>query len=276
MLFRSGTSSSGTTAGNTSTSNTPTTYPNGAPYPQSTFVTGITFNHGTLTKAAPGSDEWTYTEGSDGNLYFIWGDGGGFGGTNSRGRVGLGVGRISDTPPSWTGKNISGGVNPLSSFVLSGGAGGSNNIFFVGNTLYTLTALNRVWSKNYLFRSTNFGKTWQNLGDIFTSADNFGTDGVVQYGPGGSGALDSYIYIYSSNSFANGIALARVSKSQLANRSSYRFFAGFDANGNPVWSSNTSQMKSIFNDSKGTRWGTSATYDSYINRYLLSDRKSVV
>ncbi|OYV83457.1 MAG: hypothetical protein B7X04_04150 [Parcubacteria group bacterium 21-54-25] len=250
------------------------TYLNGAPYPYSTLITGISFNSASLQTAAPGSDEWPYTEGSDGNLYVSWGDGGGFGGSNSSGRVGLGFGRITGTPPSsWSGVNISGGVSPSSGFVVSGGSGGTSNMFSVGSTLYTFSALNQVWGTDYLFKSTDSGQTWQNLGAFFTpsNSNNFRADGTVQYGSGGSGAPDSYIYTYSAYPFTNGLALTRVLQSQVENPSAYQFFAGFDTSGNPTWGA-ASQMQSVFNDPNGTEWGTSVSYDPYLNRYLLAIR----
>ena len=76
------------------------------PYPPSTVITGITFHQSTLLQAAPGSDQWGTTQASDGNLYLGWGDGGGFGGTNTTGRVSMGIARISGTPPSYTAVNM--------------------------------------------------------------------------------------------------------------------------------------------------------------------------
>ena len=65
-----------------------------SPYPQSNFITGITYNWASHKSLAPGSDGWATTWADDGNLYSIWGNGGGFGGTNVNGRVSLGVARI--------------------------------------------------------------------------------------------------------------------------------------------------------------------------------------
>ena len=86
-----------------------------APYPHSKIIAGINFDRSTLVKAAPGSDQFGYTTASDGNIYIAWGDGGGFGGTNSRGRASLGVTRLLGVPPTWKGINVWGGVKPLSS-----------------------------------------------------------------------------------------------------------------------------------------------------------------
>jgi len=53
------------------------------PYPPSPVIAGVTFDQSTWIKAAPGSDQFGTTWAADDNLYLAWGDGGGFGGTNS-------------------------------------------------------------------------------------------------------------------------------------------------------------------------------------------------
>ncbi len=46
------------------------------------------------------------TWGPDGHLYAAWGDGGGFGGTNSDARVSMGFARIEGPPESFLALNI--------------------------------------------------------------------------------------------------------------------------------------------------------------------------
>ena len=62
-----------------------------APYPFSNVLIGVQWDWTTFDKRAPGSDIWPITWADDGNQYTAWGDGGGFGGDNRRGRVPLGV-----------------------------------------------------------------------------------------------------------------------------------------------------------------------------------------
>ncbi len=57
-----------------------------APYPRSDWLTGVEWDWSTFDKRAPGSDIWPITWADDGNQYTAWGDGGGFGGDNRRGR----------------------------------------------------------------------------------------------------------------------------------------------------------------------------------------------
>src|SRR6266853_1666800 len=65
-----------------------------APYPPSTVVRDIHWHWDTYQTAADGSDLWPVTWGPDNNLYAAWGDGGGFGGTDTDARVSLGFARI--------------------------------------------------------------------------------------------------------------------------------------------------------------------------------------
>src|SRR5262245_3667829 len=70
-----------------------------APYPPSNIISGLQWDWSTHRKLAPGSDLWPVTWASDGNLYAAWGDGGGFGGTDSDGRVSMGFARLEGSPP---------------------------------------------------------------------------------------------------------------------------------------------------------------------------------
>src|SRR5918997_2138818 len=90
--------------------------PEGAthPYPPSPVIEDITWHLDTLATAAPGSDIWSVTWSADDNLYTGWGDGGGFDGTNSDGRVSIGFGRIEGGPERFMGVNVKGGKTSTS------------------------------------------------------------------------------------------------------------------------------------------------------------------
>ena len=60
------------------------------PYPQSTKIREIVFDWSSHISLARGSDNWPITWADDDHQYTSWGDGGGFGGSNSKGRVSLG------------------------------------------------------------------------------------------------------------------------------------------------------------------------------------------
>jgi hypothetical protein len=89
-----------------------------APYPLSSVITSASWNLSPVSplRQARGSDIWPVTWGADGNVYGAWGDGGGFAGTDSVGRVSLGFARIGGTPAagnptSYTGINVWGAAH---------------------------------------------------------------------------------------------------------------------------------------------------------------------
>ena len=64
------------------------------PYPESEDIERFVLFWPTYKRFAQGSDNFQFTRAEDGHLYGAWGDGDGFGGTNGRGRLGLGIARI--------------------------------------------------------------------------------------------------------------------------------------------------------------------------------------
>src|SRR5688572_6458484 len=76
-----------------------------APYPRSPVLRGWTIDWSTHQRQAPGSDNWPMTWAADDHLYTAWGDGGGFGGSNSDGRVSLGVARVEGPAHDYRGSN---------------------------------------------------------------------------------------------------------------------------------------------------------------------------
>ena len=81
------------------------------PYPKSDYITDITYDWTTHILLASGSDNWPTTLADNDHQYSAWGDGGGFGGTNTIGRVSLGVARIEGSKSAYTGYNVWGGYN---------------------------------------------------------------------------------------------------------------------------------------------------------------------
>lgn len=243
-----------------------------APYPQSMIIRGISFDRSTLVIAAPGSDQFGYTTASDGNIYVAWGDGGGFGGTDSHGRVSLGVARLEGTPPSWKAINLWGGIKPLSNQSPILGKT-SNGVIAVGGAIYLYVCEQGVWTNNHLWKSTDLGMTWQDLGQLFKEPlGAFADPGIIQFGRNYEGARDSYVYGYDEHAFADGLALFRVNKSKLENRANYEFYVGVDEKGCPRWSKDISQKQRVFIDPNGTEWGVTCTYHPYLKRYLLAVR----
>ena len=244
----------------------------GAPYPPSPVIAGIRFDRSAWFKAAPGSDQFGATWARDGNLYAAWGDGGGFGGTNSKGRSSLGVARIEGTPPHWRGVNVWGGFKPLSPQrpILGKTSGG---VIAVGRAIYLYVVEQGVWTNNRLWRSTDLGMSWKDLGPVFNEPGAaFADPGILQFGPDYKGARDGYVYGYSEKPWKNGLALFRVPKERLAQRKAYEFFAGLNAEGRPRWTRDIRKMKPVFTDPNGTEWGVTCVFAPALKRYLLAVR----
>ncbi|MGZ8463352.1 MAG: hypothetical protein ACXWWT_11010 [Candidatus Deferrimicrobiaceae bacterium] len=72
----------------------------GRPYPQSTVISGVHWRFDTVITYASGSDLWPATWAGDNNVYMTWGDGGGFGGSNTKCRTQFGMAKITNDPPS--------------------------------------------------------------------------------------------------------------------------------------------------------------------------------
>jgi hypothetical protein len=75
--------------------------------------------------------------------------------------------------------------------------------------------------------------------------------------------------------------LARVSKKHVLQRAAYRYFAGLDSNGRPIWSDDQKRMQPIFTDRNPSRPGCDgrcgmtsplegAVYDPGIHRYIAT------
>jgi len=242
------------------------------PYPPSEMFAGIRFDRRTLLKAAPGSDQFGTTWAGDDNLYLAWGDGGGFGGTNSRGRASLGVARIEGIPPSWRARNVWGGVDPLSKQKPIRGKTSSGVVALQG-AIYLYVNEQDVWTNNHLWVSRDFGLTWHDLGQLFKEPGGaFASPGIVQYGRDYSGAPDSYVYGFSEKPWKNGLALFRVKRGEIAHRNAYEFFAGLRGDGRALWTKDIQRMRPVFTDPNGTEWGVTCMYHPVFKRYLLCVR----
>jgi hypothetical protein len=80
-----------------------------APCAPSPVIAGMTLDWSTHQRHALGSDNFQLTWAGDDHQYGAWGDGGGFGGANSDGRLGLGFARIEGDWDDYKGFNVWGG-----------------------------------------------------------------------------------------------------------------------------------------------------------------------
>ncbi|MHC4400055.1 MAG: DUF4185 domain-containing protein [Planctomycetota bacterium] len=248
------------------------------PYPPSRMIRGITWHWETHRTAAPGSDLWPVTWGPDGYLYAAWGDGGGFGGTNSDGRVSMGFARIEGPPERFTAVNVNGGKDPenRASFPKKGKTGG---MICVDGVLYA--RLNRqdgpwpdvnhglVWSKD-------LGATWHETPWVFPKGKgNFKPSRFLNFGKDYTGVpprLEGHVYLYgfrqADDGPGNAAYLGRVPRDRLTGQAAYEFWAGLDADDRPIWTADVGQIAALFTDSNGATPVTVA-YNPVLERYLL-------
>jgi hypothetical protein len=302
-----------------------------APYCKSSHIRDISWDWSSGYTEANGSDLWPVTWGKDGNVYTFFGDGGGFGGDNKRGRVSFGVAMLPAAAPlnPATARNLYGGYNAPHPSRIDGKAG---SIIAVGNDFYTLGGLygdaelrgvqghkSGAPRRIQLAFSKGNAYSWQPAPWTFCSRKTlspgeFCPNGFINFGPGNAGAPDGYVYMLG---FANSKGywqsdegpevlaerqrtqsaavaeadgktadhspvntyLARVSKRHVLQRDAYRYFAGLDRSGRPIWTDDQRRMRPIFTDRNPSRPGCGgqcnmaspledAVYNRALGRYI--------
>jgi hypothetical protein len=250
------------------------------PVPASQAVASVTWHWDTYQTAAIGSDLWPVTWGPDDHLYVAWGDGGGFGGTDTDGRVSLGIGRIEGGPEHFQGFNINGGKDAEhdATFPRRGKSGG---LLFDEGILYAMINLqDGKWPdvNHVLAWSTNKGAAWvkcdwlfsKGLGKIHPSKFlNFGKDGA-----GVPVSLAGYVYLFGPKQIAqrsgsNSLYLARAPQGKIRERAAFLFFSGLDASGQAAWQEDPALAQPIFSDSNGVA-PAGMVYDPGLRRFLLT------
>lgn len=257
------------------------------PYPPSPEIAGIEYDFKTHQRHAPGSDNWPATWGADGHLYTAWGDGGGFGGSNGRGRVFLGVARVEGDGITYTGKNIWGGYQATNPATIEGKSYG---ILSVGEVLYLWVAPqpNPHLATSQIASSHDGGLTWRLADWKFTFGEGLTIPTFLNFGRDYAGARDGYVYsYYIQPAWGPGIAkrtpahtfdvhapghvhLSRVPKEAILDRTRYEFFSGLDTGGRPTWSGDLAKKRPVFSDPNGVGWNLSVTHNAGLKRYLLT------
>lgn len=249
------------------------------PYPESPVIRSVEFDWSTHKRDAEGSDNWQLTWADDDHQYGAWGDGGGFGGTNSDGRVSLGVARIEGPWQNYTGVNVWGGKNALNPAHVDGKSWG---MISVRGVLYMWVVpgspLNVMQREARVYRSRNHAATWQPADWAMVHHEDLSIPTICQFGRDYSGARDRFVYHYfihpreeKSDTIQRPgtVYLARCPDESLMDRSTYEFFAGI-AGGRPTWTKNIAQKRPVFEDREnGTGWVLSVTYNRGLRRYLL-------
>ncbi|MGD0536054.1 MAG: endo-1,4-beta-xylanase [Verrucomicrobiota bacterium] len=250
------------------------------PYPPSPVIENIVWHWGTHATAAQGSDLWPVAWGPDNHLYAAWGDGGGFGGSDSDGRVAMGFARIEGRPEHWRGVNVNGGKSPEhpASFPQKGKTAG---VAFVDGVFYAMINLqDGTWPKvdHVLAWSTNKGATWTKADWVFAKgAGTFQPAKFLTFGKDYTGVpepLAGYVYLYGPKQSAdqgsgNRLYLARAPKNRLREQAAYEFFQKPDAAGKPVWVVESAQAQPVFSDPNGVTPG-SVGYNPGLKRFVLT------
>ena len=260
-------------------------------------MTGLSLDWSTHRRGAQGSDNFQLTWADDDQLYGAWGDGGGFGGTNGKGRVGLGVARIAGPGHHWQGTNRWGGFNPEHPAQF-GGKGKSWGMISVNGVLYMLVVPDVVPGKGYrnhyeyveVWQSTDHAATWHRPSWRFLQAENLTIPTFLNFGKDNGGVpteLGDYVYLYfirpqsttMEHAGPRGVGLivhkpgalylARVPETSLTrSKAAYQFYGGLDETGNPRWG-NISQKQPVFEDPRGVGWCMSVHYNAGLQRYIL-------
>jgi predicted amidohydrolase len=250
-----------------------------APYPSSPVITSIEFDFAARKRLAPGSDNWPTTWADDGHQYTVWGDGGGFGGTNATGRVSLGVGRVEGGPDDYKGVNVWGGHQAANKATFKGKSYG---IICIGGALYMWVSPGSgatSFTEARLTRSADHGARWTRADWAFTKEDGVVMPTICQFGKDYAGARDDYVYHYMTRldrerlefdvQKTGQIDLARVPKGRMLDRAAYEFFAGLDPAGRPTWVKDLAARQPVFHDANGVAWSVSVCYNAGLKRFLL-------
>jgi hypothetical protein len=261
-----------------------------APYCGSGVVSSATFDWSQGYTEPNGSDLWSVTWGADRNVYTFFGDGGGIGGDNDRGRASFGIATFTQPPPitSDTAHNLYGGFQTAHPATLYGKA---SSIIAIGKDFYAIggiyTAAEIASHPHHLSGAPNRiqlvfshrnAYSWQILPWNFCQADDSGANltgsfcpsGFVNFGPGNTGSPDKYVYLVgvanersvwqeTPGPVPASTYLARVRRSRLRDEHAYEYFAGVDSKGHATWAGETGRKSPIFTDNNRQQSGCGGT-----------------
>jgi CubicO group peptidase (beta-lactamase class C family) len=234
-----------------------------APYPPSPVIRKVEFQDD-IRRTAIDSDNWPITWGDDDAQYTSYGDGWGFEPRTER-KLGMGFARIVGPAREFHGINIRSDGERTGDGPKSPKASG---IVMVGGVLY-------LWTRNVgnsqLLWSGDHGRTWT---AGFKFEHGFGSPAFVNFGRNYRGALDDYVYTISQDGPSayesdNQLALARVPKNRISDRSAWTFFERVGENGHPVWTADIERRGPVFTYFANCR-RTDMVYNAGLRRYLLA------
>ncbi len=255
----------------------------GSPSAAVKVITGVTFDEKTHRRLALGSDNWPLTWSDDNHQYAMWGDGGGFGGSDANGRASFGVARIEGDHDNYRGVNRFGGKDAECESAIQGKSHGAP--ISIDGDLYawvTPQSDQHGYERFTLHKSTDKGCTWDERDVTFTLAeDGISYGGFVQAGRDNAAARDDYVYVLAAEVFhahslkivqrPGRIVLVRVASKAIEDRDAYEFFAGMNEAGQPIWSSASADKKPIYEDPAGVGPFPQMSYVPGIDRWVYTN-----
>lgn len=247
-------------------------------------ITGVTFDFGSHRSAAVGSDNWPLTWSEDDNQYAFWGDGGGFGGSDTDGRASFGVARVEGDNGNYRGVNRYGGKNGECAAAIDGKGHGAplsiNGILYAWITPHSDA---QGYESFTLYKSSDKGCSWNKLDVVFARASEsvaFGS--FVQFGKNDSSARDAYVYtvavqITNADSLSivqrpGNVMLLRVPSTLIEDRGAYEYYAGLDSTGQPIWSSDSAKKAAIYQDANGVGPFAQMSYVPGLDRFVYTNQ----
>lgn len=256
-----------------------------SPYPKSSVITGVSWDFASHKELAPGSDIWFPAWASDGNLYALWGDGGGFGGTSDECRIdGMGIGRIEGNYDNYVAYDYMARTDSVCTAFCADYGGDLKSMWAfgmvsVGGTFYMYPSNANMGSTPYY--STDLGCTWKIGAWSFGSShtDTFPYPVPLQMGQDNTAAKDNYLYVYSPEAASpwdvtrSRIYLARVTADHVAimTESQYEFYSGSAGGGDPAsWTSTKANRTAVFQWTNNVGSFISVSYSADLDRYFLT------
>lgn len=253
-----------------------------ASFPPSPVLEAVRFDLDSVRERAPGSDNWAITWADDDHQYTTWGDGGGFGGTNRKGRVSMGVARVKGGAEAYRGENVWGGYEAPHDATFEGKSYG---IVSVDGALYLWrtgdASEDSAFRLQELYVSRDHGASWTFTGVDFERSDfpdspGFFAPTFLQFGRDYAGSRDGFVYAYAPEArgdewdvqLPGAVALLRAPRARLAEPDAWEHFAGLE-DGEPVWTRRLEGREPVFSDERNGVMRTSVSYDPRLERYLL-------
>jgi hypothetical protein len=236
------------------------------PPPESTFFSTASIEEHQAVGSPSDGDLWPSCWSSDDNLYAANGDGKGF--SLDGDFSDIAVSRIAGTPAGgFSGETLAKGdgvgqvwANPADYTRKPTGMACVN-----GSLYLAVQDLARDFNdvpNATIARSDDHGRTWtwDRTKPMFND-HTFTTIMFLDFGKDNANAVDGYVYAYGldqnwRDSFndrvpdPDDVYLARVPKDRIQDRSAWRFYAGTDAMGQPHWSADIAQRRSVLHDDR--------------------------